>query len=148
MREPAPNGLPELYARELAARSWHSDAAQVTAVEHLERLSVELSAQHSQLGVLRQLQRRLWPRGASAAPRGVYLWGGVGRGKTWLMDLFYESAGTMPRRRQHFHQLMSEVHAGLAAIRHRAAPLRIVARRMARRASHIFRASIHEFRVF
>ena len=135
MREPAPNGLPELYARELAARSWHSDAAQVTAVEHLERLSVELSAQHSRLGVLRQLQRRLWPRGASAAPRGVYLWGGVGRGKTWLMDLFYESAGTMPRRRQHFHQLMSEVHAGLAAIRHRAAPLRIVARRMARRAS-------------
>ena len=65
MREPAPNGLPELYARELAARSWHSDAAQVTAVEHLERLSVELSAQHSQLGVLRQLQRRLWPRGCS-----------------------------------------------------------------------------------
>ena len=135
MREPAPNGLPELYARELAAHSWQSDAAQAQAVERLERLRVALGAQHAQLGVLGQLRRRLWPRGASSAPRGMYLWGGVGRGKTWLMELFYDSAGTTPRRRQHFHQLMSEVHAGLASIRHRAAPLRIVARRMARRAS-------------
>ena len=135
MREPAANGLPELYARELDARSWQSDAAQQAAVARLERLRAELGAQHSQLGVLGQLRRRLWPRGAAAAPRGVYLWGGVGRGKTWLMDLFYDSVGTTPRRRQHFHQLMREVHAGLASIRHREAPLRIVARRMARRAN-------------
>jgi cell division protein ZapE len=65
----------------------------------------------------------------------VYLWGGVGRGKTWLMDLFYDSLGGSPRRRQHFHQLMREIHAALAAIRGRESPLRIVARRMARRAS-------------
>ena len=135
MREPAPNGLPELYARELAARGWQGDAAQRAAVARLERLRADLGAQHSRLGVLGHLRRRLWPHGAAAAPRGVYLWGGVGRGKTWLMDLFYDSVGATARRRQHFHQLMREVHASLAAIRRREAPLRIVARGMARRAS-------------
>jgi cell division protein ZapE len=92
-------------------------------------------ARQSRLGLLGRLRRRLWPRGADDAPRGVYLWGGVGRGKTWLMDLFHDSLGGSPRRRQHFHQLMREIHGSLAALRGRASPLSIVARRMARRAS-------------
>jgi len=79
------------------------------------------------------LRRRLWPRSAPEGARGVYLWGGVGRGKTWLMDLFFDSLGGGARR-QHFHQLMRELHAALAAIRQREAPLEIIARRMARRA--------------
>ncbi|MDE2221425.1 MAG: AFG1 family ATPase, partial [Gammaproteobacteria bacterium] len=82
-----------------------------------------------------RLRRRVWPRSADEPLRGLYLWGGVGRGKTWLMDLFYDSLGGAARRRQHFHQLMRDMHAALAAIRGREAPLQIVARRMARRAS-------------
>ena len=135
MREPAPQGLPELYARELATRDWQGDAAQRAAVARLERLRAELDARRSRLGLLGQLRRRVWPSGPGDAPRGVYLWGGVGRGKTWLMDLFYDSVRTPARRRHHFHQLMREVHAGLASIQRRQAPVHIVARRMARRAN-------------
>jgi cell division protein ZapE len=134
MRERVVAGLHGLYERELRVRGWQQDAAQLAAVARLERLRAEIMARQSRLGLLGRLRRRLWPRGADDAPRGVYLWGGVGRGKTWLMDLFYDSLGGSPRRRQHFHQLMRDVHAALAAIRGHESPLQIVARRMARRA--------------
>jgi cell division protein ZapE len=135
MRERAATGLPGLYERELRERGWHADAAQRAAVARLERLRTELLARQARLGLLGRLRRRLSPRGADDAPRGVYLWGGVGRGKTWLMDLFFQSLGSGPRRRQHYHQLMREIHGTLTALRGREAPLQIVARRMARRAS-------------
>ena len=133
MREPAASGLPGLYQRELLARGWQHDVAQLAAVARLEQLRAEFTARHPGLGLLGRLRRRLWPRSTPGAARGVYLWGGVGRGKTWLMDLFFNSIGGGARR-QHFHQLMRELHAALAAIRQREAPLEIVARRMARRA--------------
>src|SRR5882672_9332944 len=128
-------GLPERYERELRERGWHSDPAQRLAVARLEQLRAGWRARRGELGTAGRLLGRLWPRAATPAPRGVYLWGGVGRGKTWLMDLFHDSLGGNPRRRQHFHQLMREIHASLAALRGREAPLAIVARRMARRAS-------------
>ena len=65
----------------------------------------------------------------------MYLWGGVGRGKTWLMDLFFDELGSVARRRRHFHQLMREVHGGLATIQQRSEPLQLLARRLARRAN-------------
>jgi cell division protein ZapE len=133
MPEPAASGLPGIYQRELLARGWQHDAAQLAAVARLEQLRTDFRARHSGLGLLGRLRRRLWPRTATEAARGVYLWGGVGRGKTWLMDLFFESLGGGARR-QHFHQLMRELHAALASIRQREAPLEIVAQRMARRA--------------
>ena len=128
----AATDLQKRYAHELQARGWRSDAAQLAAVARLERLREQLLAQHTGLGVWERLRRRFWPRTGSA-PRGVYLWGGVGRGKTWLMDLFFDSLGPVARRRRHFHHLMREVHAGLAAIRLRQDPLRLLARRLARR---------------
>ncbi|HVN99723.1 MAG TPA: cell division protein ZapE [Steroidobacteraceae bacterium] len=133
MRERAASGLPELYQRELRARGWREDPAQLAAVARLEQLRSEFRARQSGLGVFGRLRRRLWLRGAPEAVRGVYLWGGVGRGKTWLMDLFYESLGGGARR-MHFHQLMRELHAALASIRQREAPIELIARRMAKRA--------------
>lgn len=127
--------MDERYTHELRERGWHSDAAQLAAVTRLERLRIELVARQLRLGFFGRLRRRLWPQGGDNAPRGVYLWGGVGRGKTWLMDLFYGTLGTTPRRRRHFHQLMREVHGGLAAIRQHQEPVRLLARRMARRAN-------------
>jgi cell division protein ZapE len=128
----AATDLQERYARELRARGWQSDAAQLAAVARLEQLRAELIARHARLGVWERVRRRLWPQ-SGGAPRGLYLWGGVGRGKTWLMDLFFDSLGPIARRRRHFHQLMREVHEGLAAIRRRQEPLRLLARRLARR---------------
>jgi cell division protein ZapE len=137
MHEPAVRGegLPERYERELRERQWSRDPAQVMAVTRLERLRADLLARRGELGAAGRLLRRVWPRPAQAAPRGVYLWGGVGRGKTWLMDLFYDSLAPAARRRSHFHQLMRSVHAGLATTASQQDPLQLVARRMARRAS-------------
>ncbi len=137
MHEPAVRGegLPERYERELRERQWSGDPAQVRAVTRLERLRGELLARRSELSAAGRLLRRFWPRSAQAAPRGVYLWGGVGRGKSWLMDLFYDSLAPAARRRSHFHQLMRGVHAALATTASQQDPLQLVARRMARRAS-------------
>ncbi len=75
-----------------------------------------------------------WPRqrGSSAAgERGVYLWGGVGRGKTFLMDLFHAHVG-VPTRREHFHRLMKDLHARLGELRDLPDPLEHVAADIAR----------------
>jgi len=126
--------LPTRYRRELGERGWNSDAAQLEVVARLEQLRRELLLRQADLGLLGRLRRRLWPQ-AGDAPRGVYLWGGVGRGKTWLMDLFYESMGPVPRRRRHFHHLMRELHDGLAGLQRHQEPLQLLARRLARQAN-------------
>ena len=131
----ASTDLHERYGRELRERGWHSDAAQLAAVARLEQLRGELIGRQARLGWYGRLRRRVWPQSGGGAPRGVYLWGGVGRGKTWLMDLFYDSLGASAGRRRHFHQLMREVHGGLATIRLRQEPLCLLARRLARRAN-------------
>ena len=130
----AATALPDLYARELGARGWRSDPAQLAAIARLEQLRDELLARQRQLGLPGRLRRMVWPRQDARGARGIYLWGGVGRGKTWLMDLFFDSLGATARRRSHFHHLMREVHAGLAVIRRRQEPVQLLARRMARRA--------------
>ena len=129
------NGLHDRYARELRERNWRSDPAQLAAIARLERLRDDLTSWQARLGVTGRLRRRIWPRHDDRGPRGVYLWGGVGRGKTWLMDLFFDSLTHQARRRSHFHHLMRDVHGGLATLRRRQEPLRFLARRMARRAN-------------
>jgi cell division protein ZapE len=126
--------LNALYGCELQRRGWSGDDAQRGAVARLEQLRAELLARRARLGLWARLRRRWWPQPGDA-PRGVYLWGSVGRGKTWLMDLFFDALGPVARRRRHFHHLMRAVHASLATIQRRQDPLRVVARRMARQAS-------------
>ncbi|MGB6451717.1 MAG: cell division protein ZapE [Steroidobacteraceae bacterium] len=114
----------ERYARQLAARGFQSDPAQLTAVAKLDDLRERLIASRA---------RKRWPRrGRRAKPeRGLYLWGGVGRGKTWLMDLFFESLPFPQARRTHFHRFMHDVHAALKELRDLADPLEHLAERMA-----------------
>jgi cell division protein ZapE len=126
----SPDVLGGLYAREIAKRKFSPDAAQLAAIQHLERLRVELAeAASAPLG--KRLVRSL--TGNGAAPRGVYLWGGVGRGKTWLMDLFYGSLTLAAKRRTHFYRFMQEVQADLKRLKGMQSPLDGVADKIAKK---------------
>jgi len=121
------------YQRELVARDFHSDPAQLGALLRLDELRERLM---SGAAATRPQGRQRWWRALVTGrrrppPRGLYLWGGVGRGKTWLMDLFYDSLPFAERRRRHFHRFMHDVHAGLAQLKHTRAPLDRVAARLA-----------------
>lgn len=119
--------LAQRYAAAAAAGGFSDDPAQRTALAALERLRRDL-AQAERVSLAARLLRRFsGPAGHGAPPRGVYLWGSVGRGKTWLMDLFYDSVATPRKRRSHFHRFMQGVHAGLRRHRDREDPLAAVA---------------------
>lgn len=100
--------LPELYARRVAEGTLTHDAAQEASLPEFERIRQALADQ----------PRKGWFRRAPEPIKGLYLWGGVGRGKSMLMDLFVETVD-VPRRRVHFHAFMQEIHAGLHAARAR-----------------------------
>ena len=124
--------LRELYQRELTARGYETDAAQAAAIERLEALRTRLLAAGPD-GYWRRLLRAVWPkRAGERGNRGLYLWGGVGRGKTWLMDLFYDSLPLRARRRSHFHHFMRDMHEQLRQIGAQRDPLELLARRIAR----------------
>lgn len=124
----------ELYSERLAASGFQSDPAQLAAVGQLDDLCTRLVAAHeAQSAPLRRLFGGLLGGAARHEPeRGLYLWGGVGRGKTWLMDLFFESLPFTEKRRRHFHRFMHDVHAELNRLPSGEAPLDVVAARIAR----------------
>lgn len=75
---------------------------------------------------------KLFAKRSAPAPvmvRGLYMWGGVGRGKTWLMDLFYHSLPGARKQRLHFHRFMLQVHEELSALQGKSDPLEIIAHR-------------------
>jgi len=105
------------------------DPAQRAALVALDRIARELSARAD--APLGERIARLF--GRHRRVKGLYLWGGVGRGKTFLMDLLHESMPPEQCLRLHFHRFMGRVHAELAKIRDRADPLEEVAKRFAER---------------
>ena len=101
----------ERYQALLDAGELREDEDQRKAVAALDRLAADFQ---------RPVRPGLWRRltGKSApAPKGIYMWGGVGRGKSMLMDLAYEAIDVGPKRRVHFHEFMLEVHERLKAER-------------------------------
>ena len=125
------SALREIYTQQIARRGYKSDAVQLAVVDKLEELRSQLIAAHSRGGLRRWLSSRT---ASKAGVRGLYLWGGVGRGKTWLMDLFYQSLPFPQRRRRHFHRFMHDVHAELRSLGEIEAPLEQVAERISREA--------------
>jgi len=102
------------YQRDLR-NGFTPDPAQAAAVDKIQQLYEALLTRPSPSSGLRALLARL-RRSSRQAPRGLYLWGGVGRGKTWLMDCFYECLPLTRKRRVHFHRFMEDVHDRLRAL--------------------------------
>ncbi|MEQ9693155.1 cell division protein ZapE [Shimia sp. SDUM112013] len=97
--------LPDIYAAKVASGELHADDAQQAVLPEFERI---------RQAVLQPLPKKGWFR-KSAQPEhvpGLYLWGGVGRGKSMIMDLFVDAL-EVPVRRVHFHAFMQEIHAGM-----------------------------------
>ena len=110
-------------------RALESDPAQQAVVERLQALQEQLAAADT----LPARWRRKLPFAPPPAPvTGIYLWGDVGRGKTCLMDLFFDTLPLARKRRSHFHRMMADVHARLAANRDTPDPLDTVAAAIAR----------------
>src|SRR5262249_20089242 len=118
------------------------DPAQAIAVEKLQSLHNALPRYRPANGRSPWLDRLRLGRGRRrpAPPQGLYLFGGVGRGKSMLMDLFFASAPVAAKRRVHFHAFMLEVHGGLHRRRQRGEagdPIGPLAAEMARQATLI-----------
>src|SRR5690606_20083205 len=91
-----PSAAEERYAQEISSGQFMADEAQAMAVHELNRAWLELIQRFKAAKkAFRRFRRQTWPK-------GVYMWGGVGRGKTWLMDQFYDSIPFRRKTRMHF----------------------------------------------
>jgi cell division protein ZapE len=117
-----------LYAQTLAERGYVADAAQLRAIDALERCENEWADYKARRGNALAKWLRHPP-----IPRGVYLAGGVGRGKSFLMDCFFNAVPLRRKTRLHFHEFMREVHRELAELQGTVNPLEELGRRIAKR---------------
>jgi cell division protein ZapE len=117
-----------LYEQSLARRGFVADPSQRRAVERLQRLYEEWRAYKARRN---SALKRLIVK--PPLPKGVYLWGPVGRGKSFLMDAFYLCVPLVRKRRVHFHHFMREIHRELDAVKGIEDPIAEVAARTARR---------------
>ncbi|MCL2591106.1 MAG: cell division protein ZapE [Betaproteobacteria bacterium] len=119
-------GVLETYESQLLARGYTADPAQRAAMVRLQELYVALLAFKA---ARRSKLRKMLVR--PDVPKSVYLWGGVGRGKSFLMDCFFDAVPYRRKRRVHFHAFMQEVQNDLRHLNHLPDPLQKVADRIA-----------------
>ncbi len=110
----------ELYHAALVKKGYQSDGAQEAAIRRLQACQDEWEASVAKPA---GLFSRLIKSSAPKVPKGVYFWGGVGRGKSFIMDSFYEAIQIEKKTRLHFHEFMREVHRELQDLRGQADPL-------------------------
>jgi cell division protein ZapE len=116
------------FSAQLAAvassHAFQLDPAQLSAARSFDRLQAELlDAEQVNGSVLRWFRR-------PPAPRGIYLWGPVGRGKSFLMDTFFHAVPLAAKRRVHYHRFMQEIHHQLRELQGQEEPLRVIAARL------------------
>ena len=121
----------EWYWKFSQQSDFESDPAQLAVLEHLERLHEDLEQyrQYRQ-GKINRLVTNFG--GGKKPPRGLYVWGGVGRGKSLMMDAFYNVCTLKRKRRVHFHEFMREIHAEMKAHNGEEDPLDRVSDKIAR----------------
>lgn len=118
----------QAYEAELVAKGFQSDPAQLRAVQALERCAQEWAVYKSRRSnALKKLINR------PDIPKGVYMFGGVGRGKSFLMDCFFNAVPLKRKVRLHFHEFMREVHRELAVLQGTQNPLDVLGARISKR---------------
>ncbi len=130
------------YQRDVSEGRIFPDPAQASAIQHVQRLYEELLEAHTSAPAsgLQRLKSLLGPfsrkggRSDAEPVRGIYFYGGVGRGKTYIMDVLYESLPFENKLRTHFHRFMQQVHQELGRLRQQKNPLEEVAARLAQQA--------------
>ncbi|WP_349572092.1 cell division protein ZapE [Azotobacter salinestris] len=128
----------ERYQADLKRPDFFHDAAQENAVRHLQRLYDDLvsaspqgAAAAGKLGLFDRLLGKK-PQNQQRGPiKGIYFWGGVGRGKTYLVDTFYDALPFEQKMRTHFHRFMKRVHEEMKTLKGEKNPLTIIAKRFA-----------------
>ena len=125
-----------LYQADLQKSNFSADPAQIIAIEHLQRLYLDLRKQteiaNSKTSIYsRFLQKIGITQKHKPLIKGLYFYGGVGRGKTYLMDLFFHSLASERKLRLHFHHFMLRVHKQLALLEGQVNPLQQIAKTFA-----------------
>ena len=116
------------YQADLQRPDFFHDAAQENAVRHLQRLYDDLvAAQQGSSGLL----GKLFGKKPQGPIKGIYFWGGVGRGKTYLVDTFFDALPFEQKMRTHFHRFMKRVHEELRTLKGEKNPLPLIAKRFA-----------------
>ncbi len=116
----------DLYHQALQKKGYSSDAAQEAAIARLQAAQDEWESYHPKsTGIFAKLRSQ-----TNTPPKGVYFWGGVGRGKSFIMDSFYEAIQIKKKTRLHFHEFMREVHRELQDLRGHADPLEILGKKI------------------
>lgn len=123
----------ELYQNDLQRDDFSYDAAQEMAVKHLQRLYDDLVSEYKKTKEKSRLSKLLGKKNKEPI-QGLYFWGGVGRGKTYLVDTFYDALPFKRKMRTHFHRFMQRVHQDLTELAGEKNPLTIVADQIAKEA--------------
>ena len=126
----------EQYRADQQQLHFSEDLAQANAIEYLQRLYVDLCALEAERGRSDKWSQWVaarigWKPKKGATAKGLYFWGGVGRGKTYLMDVFYQCLPFENKQRTHFHRFMRHVHSRLAVHKGVKNPLLKVAQELA-----------------
>ena len=118
------------YQADQARKEFSADTAQAEAIAHLQHLFVQLQQPAAKISGL----KRLLGKQPKPCPKGLYFWGGVGRGKTYLMDIFFDCLPIEHKLRTHFHRFMRDVHRQLENYKGNRNPLQKVADDLAQQA--------------
>ncbi|WP_394172713.1 cell division protein ZapE [Thalassotalea litorea] len=122
------------YQQDLQRDDFSFDAAQENAIKHLQRLYDDLMVQPVAVSGFKKVWsgwKKVYSKDKTSPVKGLYFWGGVGRGKTYLVDTFYDCLPFDDKMRVHFHRFMHRVHQEMKALSGQAEPLKIIADKFA-----------------
>jgi cell division protein ZapE len=114
----------DIHKKYIATTGIKKDNSQLKVITEFSKLQSQLEVNHLDRSFFRNLFQ------TKKMIKGIYLWGNVGRGKTFLMDLFFNTLKTKRKRRLHFHQMMNDIHTNLVQLKQAKDPIKKLTRLM------------------